>query len=111
MRRAEARNGKIWGLAESNIISRMPKMEEKPEIYNRWNSITPQTKFNTSCDARVLAGVRKPPNRNKNTDIFLKSADGKRLLDAQSSVQASHELVAASGQQLVAVGEVLLVEF
>lgn len=70
MRRTGARNGKIWGLAESHIISRMQEMEEKPQIYKRWNSITPQTKFNTSCDARVSAGFRKPPNRNKNTDIF-----------------------------------------
>lgn len=51
MRHTEAKNGKIWGLAESNIISRMQEMEEKPQIHNRWNAITPLSKFNTSCDA------------------------------------------------------------
>lgn len=68
MRRSEARSGKIWGLAESNIISRMQKMEEKPQIYNRYNSITPLSKFNTSCDARVQETIKQ----KQNTDIFLK---------------------------------------
>lgn len=30
-----------YGVWLKVIISRMQKMEEKPQIYNHWNSITP----------------------------------------------------------------------
>lgn len=60
MRRTEVGNGKM---AESN---RIRKMEEKPQIYNRWNSVTPLSKFNTSCDASVRVSqetVEQKPKR------------------------------------------------